>query len=125
MIQTKRAYERASKDDGERVLVERLWPRGLKKEELRLDQWIKDIAPSTALRQWFHHDPAKWDEFRRRYFRELEQHADVWQPLLALARRGRLTLVYSSRDTEHNNAVALEGFLQTRIRPGRAPSKAA
>lgn len=125
MIQIKRAYERASKDDGQRILVERLWPRGVKKEALRLDRWIKDIAPSTALRQWFQHDPAKWGEFRRRYFRELEQHADVWQPLLALMRRGRVTLVYSAHDTEHNNAVALEEFLKAKMRPKRTSSKAA
>lgn len=125
MIQTKRAYELASKDDGQRILVERLWPRGIKKEELRLDQWIKDIAPSTALRQWFQHDPAKWGEFRRRYFRELKAHADVWQPLLALARRGRVTLVYSAHDTEHNNAVALEEFLNAKMKSKRTSSKAA
>ena len=126
MIQIKRAYERASQDDGERILVERLWPRGVKKEELRLDQWIKDIAPSTALRQWFQHDPAKWNEFRRRYFKELEHHADAWRPLLALARRGRVSLIYSAHDTEHNNAVALEEFLRARMRSRRtASSKAA
>lgn len=125
MIQVKRAYERANKDDGQRILVERLWPRGVKKEELRLDRWIKDIAPSTALRQWFQHDPAKWGDFRRRYFRELEQHTDVWRPLLASARRGRVTLVYSAHDTEHNNAVALEEFLRAKMRPKRTSSKAA
>jgi uncharacterized protein YeaO (DUF488 family) len=125
MIQIKRAYERASKDDGERILVERLWPRGVKKEELRLDQWIKDIAPSTALRQWFQHDPAKWREFRQRYFNELEEHSDVWRPLLALARRGRVTLIYSAHDTEHNNAVALEEFLQAKMRARRTSSSKA
>ena len=125
MIQTKRAYERTSKVDGSRILVERLWPRGVKKEELRLDRWIKDIAPSTALRQWFQHDPAKWAEFRRRYFRELEKCVDVWQPLVVLARRGRVTLVYSAHDTEHNNAVALEEFLRSKMRSKRTSSKAA
>ncbi len=125
MVQIKRAYEAASKDDGERILVERLWPRGVKKEELRLDRWMKDIAPSTALRQWFQHDPAKWSEFRRRYFRELEEHVDFWQPLLALARRSRVTLVYSAHDTEHNNAVALEEFLRAKMRPKRRSNKAA
>ncbi len=125
MIQVKRAYEPASKDDGQRILVERLWPRGMKKEALRLDQWIKDIAPSTALRQWFQHDPAKWGEFRRRYFRQLEKHADVWQPLLALVRRGRVTLVYSAHDTEHNNAIALEEFLRAKMKSKTTSSKAA
>ena len=88
MILTKRAYERASKNDGARFLVERLWPRGVKKENLQVQDWLKDVAPSSKLRQWFQHDPAKWDEFRRRYFRELEKHPDVWQSLLARARRG-------------------------------------
>lgn len=125
MIQIKRAYERASKDDGERILVERLWPRGVKKKELRLDQWIKDIAPSTALRQWFQHDPAKWREFRQRYFKELEEHSAVWRPLLALARRGRVTLIYSAHDTEHNNAVALEEFLQAKMTAKRTSSSKA
>ncbi len=125
MIQIKRAYEPVSKDDGQRILVERLWPRGVKKEALRLDQWIKDIAPSTALRQWFQHDPAKWSEFRRRYFRELEKRADVWQPVLALARRGRVTLVYSAHDTEHNNAIALEEFLRAKMKSKTTSSKAA
>ncbi len=124
MIQIKRAYEPASKDDGQRILVERLWPRGVKKEALRLDQWIKEVAPSTALRQWFQHDPAKWSEFRRRYFHELEKRANVWQPVLALARRGRVTLVYSAHDTEHNNAIALEEFLRAKMR-SKTSSKAA
>ena len=125
MIQTKRAYERATKDDGERILVERLWPRGVEKEALQLDRWVKEIAPSTALRQWFQHDPAKWGEFRRRYFRELEKRADLWQPLLALARRGRVTFVYSAHDTEHNNAIALEDFLKAKMRPKSTSHKAA
>ncbi len=124
MIETKRAYEPASKEDGERILVERLWPRGVKKGELRLDRWIKDIAPSTALRQWFQHDTAKWSEFRRRYFRELERHEEIWEPLLGLARRGRVTLVYSAHDTEHNNAVALQEFLKSKAKPRKASNKA-
>ena len=125
MVQVKRAYEQSSKDDGERFLVERLWPRGVKKENLRLEAWLKDVAPSTELRQWFQHDPAKWDEFRRRYFRELEKHSEAWQPLLARARRGRVTLVYSAHDTEHNNAIALKEFLERKIKSLRPASKAA
>ena len=125
MIQVKRAYEQPSKDDGERVLVERLWPRGVKKNNLQVEAWLKDVAPSTELRQWFQHDPAKWDEFRRRYFRELEKHPEAWQPLLARARRGRVTLVYSAHDTEHNNAVALKEFLDRKIKTLSAASKAA
>ena len=115
MIQVKRAYDIASKNDGARFLVERLWPRGIKKENLRVEDWLKDVAPSSELRQWFQHDAAKWAEFRHRYFRELERHSDAWQPLLARARRGRVTLVYSAHDTEHNNAVALKAFLDQKL----------
>ena len=115
MIQVKRAYEPLSKDDGDRFLVERLWPRGVRKENLQVEAWLKDVAPSTELRKWFQHDPTKWAEFRRRYFRELERHREAWQPLLARAGRGRVTLVYSAHDTEHNNAVALKEFLDQKI----------
>lgn len=120
MIQIKRAYEIASKSDGARVLVERLWPRGVKKEKLHIEAWLKDVAPSSALRQWFQHDPAKWVEFRRRYFRELKRNPDAWQPLLTWARRGRVTLVYSAHDIEHNNAVALKEFLDQKIGAAKA-----
>lgn len=112
MIQVKRAYEAANREDGARFLVERLWPRGIKKENLKLDDWLKDIAPSTDLRRWFNHDPARWDEFRRRYFTELVQHPKPLQRLLASAKSGRVTLVYSAHDTEHNNAVALKEYLE-------------
>ena|ERR1035437_6661003 len=112
MIQLKRAYEAESEEDGPRFLVERLWPRGIKKENLAVEEWLKNVAPSAALRRWFNHDPEKWSEFRRRYFRELEKHPIAWHPLLARVRRGRVTLVYSSRDTKHNNAVALKVFLE-------------
>ncbi len=125
MIQVKRAYEAASKNDGSRFLVERLWPRGVKKDNLQVDQWLKDVAPSSELRQWFQHDPAKWGEFRQRYFRELEKHRDAWQLLLARARRGRVTLVYSAHDTEHNNAVALKEFLDAKAKGKAASRKAA
>lgn len=125
MIQIKRAYERSSKNDGARFLVERLWPRGVKKENLQIEDWLKEVAPSSELRQWFQHDPAKWSEFRQRYFRELEKRPDSWQPLLTRARRGRVTLVYSAHDTEHNNAVALKDFLGQKIRGKGAVHKAA
>lgn len=115
MIQLKRVYDPAAKNDGTRFLVERLWPRGLKKDAVQVEAWLKDVAPSTELRQWFSHDPAKWPEFRRRYFAELKAHPQAWQPLLATARRGRVTLVYSSHDTEHNNAVALKEFLEQHL----------
>jgi uncharacterized protein YeaO (DUF488 family) len=125
MIQVKRAYNAPTKNDGARFLVERLWPRGIKKENLHVEDWLKDVAPSSELRQWFEHDPAKWAEFRHRYFRELEGHPDAWRPLLARARRGRVTLVYSAHDTEHNNAVALKEFLDQKLRGKRATGKAA
>jgi uncharacterized protein YeaO (DUF488 family) len=122
MIALKRAYERASRSDGTRFLVERLWPRGIAKADLPVDAWLKEVAPGTPLRKWFGHDPDKWVEFRRRYWRELDAHPDAWQPIVAAARRGRVTLVYSSRDTEHNNAVALQEYLERRM--GRSPARA-
>ena len=108
MIRLKRAYEPADPADGARFLVERLWPRGVKKESLKIKGWIKDVAPSTELRKWFSHDPAKWNEFRQRYSEELRANSDAWQPLLQAAHSGTITLVYSSHDSEHNNAVALQ-----------------
>jgi uncharacterized protein YeaO (DUF488 family) len=120
MIQIKRAYDPVSKDDGARFLVERLWPRGVKKEKLQIEAWQKDVAPSTELRQWFQHDPAKWNEFRQRYFRELAKNPDAWQPLLARARRGRVTLVYSAHDAKQNNAVALKDYLDPKVRSKKA-----
>lgn len=93
-----------------------LWPRGISKESLHVNAWLKEVAPSAALRQWFQHDPAKWDEFRKRYFRELEQHPQAWESLLERARSSRVTLVFSARDTEHNNAVALKEFLDRRCK---------
>lgn len=115
-IAVKRAYESASRGDGKRFLVERLWPRGIKKEALEIDAWLKDVAPSTALRQWFGHDPAKWEEFRRRYFRELEKNRSALDPIIAAARHGTVTLVYSAHDVEHNNAVALRDYLEHLLR---------
>ncbi len=121
MIMLKRAYDSASHADGTRFLVERLWPRGITKAKLHIEAWLKDVAPSTGLRKWFSHDPEKWDEFRKRYRRELNSHPERWQPILSAARRGRVTLVYSSHDTEHNTAVALRDYLETRVhRPARA-----
>jgi uncharacterized protein YeaO (DUF488 family) len=114
MIQLKRVYDPAASVDGERFLVERLWPRGIKKSGLRVDAWLKDVGPSTALRQWFGHDPKRWDEFRRRYFQELEKNVDACKPIERAAARGRVTLVYSSHDEEHNNAVALKEFLEAK-----------
>jgi uncharacterized protein YeaO (DUF488 family) len=114
MISLKRAYDPASKDDGVRFLVERLWPRGVKKGALRLDAWLKDVAPSTELRQWFSHDPAKWAEFQRRYSAELDAKREVLEPIVNAVRRGSVTLVFSSHDTERNNAVALRTYLASK-----------
>lgn len=116
MIVLKRAYEKAETSDGVRYLVERLWPRGLKKESLKVEAWLKEVAPSTKLRQWFDHDPPKWDEFRRRYHHQLRLHPETWQPIVEAARRTKVTLVYSSHDLEHNNAVALKEFLAPKIK---------
>ncbi|HOK46186.1 MAG TPA: DUF488 domain-containing protein [Bryobacteraceae bacterium] len=112
MIKLKRVYEEESPGDGVRYLVERLWPRGVKKTSLRIDGWLKDAAPSTELRKWFSHDPAKWQEFRHRYFAELDRATEAWAPILDAARRGTVTLLYSSQDTEHNNAVALKEYIE-------------
>ncbi len=121
MIALKRAYDPVSPADGTRLFVERLWPRGISKARLQVSAWLKDVAPSTELRQWFSHDPDKWDEFRRRYRRELDSSPEAWQPILSAARRGRVTLVYSSHDPAHNNAVALQEYLSARM---RRPAKA-
>jgi uncharacterized protein YeaO (DUF488 family) len=115
MILLKRAYEKPSDTDGDRFLVDRLWPRGVKKSSLAIEGWLKDAATSTELRTWYHHDPSLWDQFRRRYFSELEKNPAAWQPLLEAARRGTVTLLYSAQNTEQNNAVALKEFLTQRI----------
>jgi uncharacterized protein YeaO (DUF488 family) len=115
MIKLKRAYDPAASDDGARFLVERLWPRGVKKTPLKLDGWLKDVAPSPGLRRWFNHDPKKWPEFRRRYFLELKAHEQSIEPLLRAARKGRVSLIFSSRDTAHNTAVALREYVERRL----------
>ena len=113
MVEVKRAYEPFGSGDGKRYLVERLWPRGIRKDQLRIDGWLKDVAPSAELRRWFSHDPDKWAEFRRRYFRELDTNPAAWQSLVDAASDGhRVTLIYSARDTEHNNAIALRDYLE-------------
>ena len=112
MINLKRAYEKPDTQDGFRVLVERLWPRGLKKEAAALDLWLKDIAPSAELRRWFGHDPARWEEFCRRYWIELAERPTAVKVLQEQLREGQVTLVYGSRDQEHNAALALKEFLE-------------
>ena len=110
-VRIKRAYEAPAADDGARILIDRLWPRGVKKETLALTEWAKMLAPSTALRQWFNHDPALWDEFRRRYATELRQHAERFDALRERARQGVVTLVFSSHEEKLNNAAAMREFL--------------
>jgi uncharacterized protein YeaO (DUF488 family) len=110
-IKLKRAYEPATKADGTRVLVDRLWPRGVSKKAARIDHWLKEIAPSAELRKWFDHDPAKWAKFRAKYFRELDANGEVVDQLRAFARRGTVTLVFAAKDEEHNDAVALQEYL--------------
>jgi uncharacterized protein YeaO (DUF488 family) len=112
MIELKRVYDRKDSTDGVRYLVERLWPRGIKKTELDLDDWLKDVAPSTELRKWFSHDPGKWTQFRRKYFAELDRAPEVCEPIRQAARKGTVTLLYSSHDAEHNNAVALKEYIE-------------
>ncbi len=125
MIQVKRAYDPVSPHDGARFLVERLWPRGVRKENLHIEAWLKEVAPSTELRKWFQHDPTKWEAFRQRYFRELDKHRGVWESLLTRARRESVTLIYSARDTEHNNAVALQEFLEKHMTRSERARRAA
>ncbi|MGE5230209.1 MAG: DUF488 domain-containing protein [Deltaproteobacteria bacterium] len=118
-IEIKRAYDPPSAGDGERILVDRLWPRGLSRKAAAIDHWARDIAPSTALRQWSGHDPARWAEFKRRYFAELRDAAPAVRELVARARHHTVTLVYAARDERHNNAVALREHLRRRLRGRR------
>ena len=122
-IQLKRVYDKRVPQDGARFLVERLWPRGVRKTDVHMDAWLKDAGPSTDLRKWFSHDPAKWAEFQQRYSRELDQRPDAWRPILDAAERGPVTLLYSSHDTEHNNAAALKSFLEAKLARNGATSR--
>lgn len=111
-IQLKRAYEKHEKTDGFRILVDRLWPRGMTKAKAAIDLWLKEIAPSTELRKWFAHDPEKWTDFRRRYETELKGHPEQIQMILDQAKEGVVTLIYGARDQEHNEAVVLKDVLE-------------
>ncbi len=113
MIKTKRIYESKapSPGDGKRILIDRLWPRGLKKEDVVVDVWLKELSPSNELRKWFGHDPAKWQEFKRRYTQELREKEEIVDGLRKESKQGTVTLLYSAKDNEHNNAVALKEFL--------------
>lgn len=117
MVKLKRVYEEPSPADGHRILVDRLWPRGLKKEEAHLEDWLKDLAPINELRRWFSHDPQRWEEFHRRYLQELEDpvKAPLLDDLLTRARQGTVTLVFAAKDKERNNAVVMKTFLDDRL----------
>ena len=111
-VKIKRIYDSVSKDDGKRILVDRLWPRGIKKEDARIDEWLKDIAPSDSLRKWFAHDPAKWPEFKRRYIAELRKKPDLVDALRKEAKSEKVTLLFSAKDAERNNAVVLKEVIE-------------
>ncbi|HZQ21047.1 MAG TPA: DUF488 family protein [Terriglobales bacterium] len=115
MLRLKRAYEPAAQNDGKRFLVERLRPRGVKKEALRLDAWLKDVAPSSELRKWYSHEVSKWPEFQKRYRDELSQNPEAWTPILQAAHNGAVTLIYAAHDTEHNSAAVLRDYLEKRM----------
>jgi uncharacterized protein YeaO (DUF488 family) len=110
-IKIKRIYDNYSSEDGSRILVDRLWPRGIKKENAKIDEWIKDIAPSDSLRKWFNHDPEKWEEFKKKYFDELNNKKDSLRNLVQKG-KATITLIYSAKDKEYNNAVALKEYLE-------------
>jgi uncharacterized protein YeaO (DUF488 family) len=112
MMRIKRVYEEPDKGDGLRILVDRLWPRGLSKDRAGIDLWLKEAAPSDALRKWFGHDPARWAEFKRRYFKELTAKKEVIKPIIEKAYQGAVTLLYGAKDEECNNAVALQEFIE-------------
>jgi uncharacterized protein YeaO (DUF488 family) len=112
MIKLKRVYDDLEDSDGMRFVVERLWPRGMKKEEFVMDAWLKDVAPISELRQWYSHDVHKWEEFQTRYRSELKNNAEEWKPILEALEDGNVTLLYSARDVEHNSALVLKSFLE-------------
>ena len=122
MIKVKRVYETPSKDDGLRVLVDRIWPRGLSKRSAHIDIWMREIAPSTKLRTWFGHDPERWKGFCSRYASELEANADAVKRLKTQSKTGTVTLLYGAKDTVHNNAIALRRFLRNGVH--RSPPSA-
>jgi len=115
MVNIKRIYEPSSKDDGKRILIDRLWPRGLKKSDAQFDDWIKDLAPSNELRKWFNHEPDKWGEFKKRFFSELHGKQDLVDGIISAARKGRVTLLFGSKEERFNNAVALKEHIDSRM----------
>ena len=118
-LQVKRVYDAPARSDGCRVLVDRIWPRGLSKEAAQLDTWVKDVAPSAELRKWFGHEPSRWDSFKRRYFRELDERQEALEQLLGACSGRTLTLLFAAKDSAHNNAVALKEYLDARIESRR------
>lgn len=112
MIRIKRAYEPASETDGQRILVDRLWPRGISKERAKIDRWARELAPSTALRKWFGHDPAKWAEFQKRYKKELLANGEALREITGIAQSSTVTLIYGARDLQHNEAVVLQDVIE-------------
>jgi uncharacterized protein YeaO (DUF488 family) len=118
MIYCKRVYAAAEMSDGVRFLVDHLWPRGLSRQAVKVKEWLKAVSPSDKLRTWFGHDPAKWEQFRGRYFGELDHKPGAWRVLLEAAQEGDVTLVFSARDTERNNAVALKSYLEEMLAVG-------
>lgn len=115
MIKIKRVYDPPLPEDNPRFLVDRMWPRGRKREDLKMAGWLRQAAPSDALRNWFGHDPARWEDFCRRYAAELNAQPESWQPLLEIARQGDVTLLFAARDRDHNNAAALRNFLEEKL----------
>lgn len=116
MIEVKRVYEAADEEDGFRILVDRLWPRGLSKNEARIDLWLKEIAPSDGLRRWFAHDPKRWREFKERYFAELDRKSELVNLIVGKANEGKVTLLYGAKNEQFNNAVALKEYIETRMK---------
>lgn len=112
MVKVKRIYDPPSSDDGKRILVDRLWPRGLKKDQARIDEWLKDIAPSNELRKWFSHDPERWGEFRERYKKELKDKSDLIGKIRGESKEGKVTLLFSAKGKEHNNAIVLKEVIE-------------
>lgn len=123
-IQLKRAYETPAPSDGFRILVDRIWPRGLSKERAAVDEWVQEVAPSTELRKWFGHEPAKWEGFKKKYFSELDGRPDALEPVLEACSRGTVTLLFSAKDSEHNNAVALQEYLEKHMPTSHRASSA-
>jgi uncharacterized protein YeaO (DUF488 family) len=115
MLKIKRVYDPPSPNDGKRILIDRLWPRGLKKEDAKVDVWIKEVAPSTQLRMWYGHDPKKWVEFKRRFFSELHRRQDLVEGIVNASRKGTVTLLFGSKEERFNNAVAIKEFVEARM----------